>query len=240
MFKRKPTYISENAIRQWISAEILATKGEMWGWALCMFRELVKEVKECKKGRTTICVSAEILNRLLDLYFPHSTHPTQKAAAQHEDDLRRAKENERNRFNGANYLILRRSPVRIMDDAGPSNRTEPVPDTTHPLPTPEPAVQPTPGPQTSQPDKRPRPHPRDRAKKIATSQLKKQKLTTEPLTRSPQGNLNFEEVMTETNVPPASANTARSTQTRFQARNQQGMETKRRPVRLPPTSTLVV
>ena len=81
MFKRKPTYISENAIRQWISAEILANKGEMWGWALCMFRELVKEVKECKKGRTTICVSAEILDRLLDLYFPHSTHPTQKVAA---------------------------------------------------------------------------------------------------------------------------------------------------------------
>ena len=62
MFKRKPTYISENAIRQWVSAEILATKGEMWGWALCMFRELVKEVKECKKDRTTICVSAEVLD----------------------------------------------------------------------------------------------------------------------------------------------------------------------------------
>ena len=29
MFKRKPTYISENAIRQWVSAEILANKGEM-------------------------------------------------------------------------------------------------------------------------------------------------------------------------------------------------------------------
>ena len=48
MFKRKPTYISENAIRQWVSAEILASKGELWGWALCVFRELVKEVKECK------------------------------------------------------------------------------------------------------------------------------------------------------------------------------------------------
>ena len=47
MFKRKPTYISENAIRQWISVEILANKGKMWGWALCMFKELVKEVKEC-------------------------------------------------------------------------------------------------------------------------------------------------------------------------------------------------
>ena len=96
MFKRKLTYISENAIRQWVSAEILANKGEMWGWALCMFRELVKEVKECKKGCTTIYVSAEVLDRLLDLYFPHSTHPTQKVAAQREDDLRRAKENERN------------------------------------------------------------------------------------------------------------------------------------------------
>ena len=53
-FKRKPTYISENAIRQWVLAEILASKGEMWGWAICMFRKLVKEVKECKKGRTTI------------------------------------------------------------------------------------------------------------------------------------------------------------------------------------------
>ena len=62
MFKRKPTYISENAIRQWVSAKILANKGEMWGWALCMFRELVKEVKECKKGRTTICVSVEVLD----------------------------------------------------------------------------------------------------------------------------------------------------------------------------------
>ena len=169
MFKRKPTYISENAIRQWVSAEILATKGEMWGWALCMFRELVKEVKECKKGCTTICVSAEVLDQLLDLYFPHSTHPTQKATAQREDDLRRAKENERNRFNGPNYLILRRSLVRIVDGAGPSNRTEPVPDTTDPLSTAELAIQPTPGPQTSQPDKRPRPHPRDRAKEIATS-----------------------------------------------------------------------
>ena len=135
MFKRKPTYISKNAIRQWVSAEILASKGEMWGWVLCMFRELVKEVKECKKGRTTICVSTEVLNRLLDLYFPHCTHPTQKAAVQCEDDLRRAKENERNRFNGPNYLILRISPVRIVDEAGPSSRTEPVPDTTDLLPT---------------------------------------------------------------------------------------------------------
>ena len=75
IFKRKPTYISENAIRQWVSAEILASKGKMWEWALCMFRELVKEVKECKKGRTTICVSAEVLDRLLDLYFLHSTLP---------------------------------------------------------------------------------------------------------------------------------------------------------------------
>ena len=214
MFKRKPTYISENAIKQWVSAQILATKGEMWGWALCMFRELVKEVKECKKGRTTICVSAEVLDQLLDLYFPHSTHRTQKAVAQREDDLRRAKENERNQFNGPNYLILRRTPVRIMDEAGPSNRFKPVPDTTDPLRTPEPAVQPTPGPQTSQPDKRPRPHPRDQAKEIATSQLKKQKLTTEPLTRTSQCNLNFEEVTTKTSVPPTSANTARITQTR--------------------------
>ena len=100
-----------------------------------MFRELVKEVKEFKKGRTTICVSAEVLDRLLDLYFPHSTHPTQKTAAQREDDLRRAKENERNRFNGPNYLILRRSPVRIVEEASPSSRIEPVPDTTDPLPT---------------------------------------------------------------------------------------------------------
>ena len=135
MFKHKPTYMSENAIRQWVSAEILASKGEMWGWALCMFRELVKEVKECKKGRTTICISAEVLDRLLDLYFPHSTHPTQKAVVQHKDDLRRAKENERNRFNGPDYLILRRSLVHILDEAGPSCRTEPVPDTTDPLPT---------------------------------------------------------------------------------------------------------
>ena len=146
IFERKPTYISENAIRQWVSVEILASKGEMWRWALCMFRELVKEVKECKKGRTTICVSAEVLDRLLDLYFPHSTHPTQRVVAQREDDLRRAKENERNRFNGPNYLILRRSPVRVLDEAGPSSRTEPVPNTTDPLPTQEPAVQPTLGP----------------------------------------------------------------------------------------------
>ena len=174
MFKRKPTYISENAIRQWVSAEILASKGEMWGWALCMFRELVKEVKECKKGRTTICVSAEVLDQLLDLYFPHSTHPTQKAAVQCKDDMRRAKENEWNRFNGPNYLILCRSPVRIVDEAGPSSRTKPVLDTMDPLPTQEPAVQPTPGPHTSQLDKRPRLHPRDRANlEIATSQLKK-------------------------------------------------------------------
>ena len=143
MFKRKPTYISETAIRQWISAKILASKGEMWGWALCMFRELVKEVKECKKGCTTICVSAEVLDRLLDLYFPHSTHPTQKAGVQREDDLRRAKENERNRFNGPDYLILRRSLVRIVDEAGPSHTTEPSPDTTNPLPTQEPTVVPT-------------------------------------------------------------------------------------------------
>ena len=37
MFKRKPTYISETAIRQWVSTEILAAKGEMWGWVLFMF-----------------------------------------------------------------------------------------------------------------------------------------------------------------------------------------------------------
>ena len=102
-----------------------------------MFRELVKEVKECKRGCTTICVSTEVLDRLLDLYFSHTTHPTQKAAAQCEDDLRRAKENERNRFNGPNYLILRRSPVRIVDEAGLSSRIELVPDATDPLPTPE-------------------------------------------------------------------------------------------------------
>ena len=215
MFKRKPTYISKNAIQQWISAEILASKGEMWGRALCMFRELVKEVEDYQKGRTTICVSAEVLDRLLDLYFLYSTHPTQKATVQCEDNLRRAKENERNRFNGPNYLILRKSPVRIVDEAGPSSRTEPVPDTTDPLPTQEPAVQPAPQPQTSQPNKQPRPHSRDRAKEIATSQLKKQKITTETPTRTPQCNLNFEEVMTETSVPPASANTAHSTQTRL-------------------------
>ena len=184
-----------------------------------MFRELVKEVKECKKGRTTIYVSAEVLDRLLDLYFSHSTHPTQKAAVQREDDLRRAKENERNQFNGPNYLILRRSPIRIVDEAGPSSRTEPIPDTTDPLPTQELAVQPTPGTQKFQPDKRPRPHPRDRAKEIAMSQLKKQKTTTKTPTRTPQRNLNFEEATTETSVPPASANTAHDTQKRLQVRN---------------------
>ena len=212
----------------------------MWGWALCIFRELVKEVKECKKGRTTICKSAEVLDRLLDLYFPHSTHPTQKVVVQHKDDLRQAKENERNRFNGPDYLILHRSPVRIVDEAGPSRTTEPVPDTTDPLPTQEPAVLPTPGTQTSQPDKRPRLHPRNKAKEIATSQLKKQMITTETPTRTPQRNLNFEEVTTDTSVPPASASTARGTQTRLQARNQQGTKIKQPPVRVPSTSTPVV
>ena len=100
-----------------------------------MFRELVKEVKECKKGRTTICVSAEVLDRLLDLYFLHSTHLTQKATVQHEDDLRQAKENERNQFNGPDYLILRRSLICIIDEGGPSRTTEPIPDTTDPQPT---------------------------------------------------------------------------------------------------------
>ena len=138
-----------------------------------MFRELVKEEKECKKGRTTICVSAEVLDQLLDLYFPHSTHPSKKVAVQREDDLRRAKENEKNRFNGPNYLILHRSPVRIKDEVGPSSRTEPVPDTMDPLSTQEQLVLPTPGTQTSQPGNRPCPHPRDRAKEIVTSQLKK-------------------------------------------------------------------
>ena len=187
----------------------------MWGWALCMFRELVKEVKECKKGRTTICVSAEVLDRLLDIYFLHSTHSTQKAAVQCEDDLRRAKENERNRFNGPDYLILHRSPVHIVDEAGLSRTTEPVPNTTDLLPTQEPAVLPTPRTQMSQPDKQPRPHPRDRAKEIATSQLKKQKITSETPKRTPQRNLNFEEVTTNTSVPPASASTTRGTQTRL-------------------------
>ena len=56
----------------------------------------------------------------------------------------------------------------------------------------------------------------------------------------PQRTLNFEEVTTKTSIPPASANTARSTQTSLQARNQQGTETKRRPIRVPSTSTLVV
>ena len=73
-----------------------------------------------------------------------------------------------------------------------------------------------------------------------TSQLKKQKITTETPTRTPQRNLNFEEVTTETSVPPASANTARGTQTRLQARNQRGTETKQPPVRVPSTSTPVV
>ena len=192
----------------------------MWGWALCIFRELIKEVKECKKGCTTICVSAKVLDQLLGLYFLHSTHPTQKAAVQREDDLRQGKENERNRFNGPDYLILRRSPVRIVDKAGPSCRTEPIPDTTDPLSTQEPAVLPTSGTQTSQPDKRPHLHPRDRVKEIATSQLKKQKTTTKTPTRTPQRNLNFEEVTTDTSVPPASASTARDTQTQLQVRNQ--------------------
>ena len=241
MFKRKPTYISETAIQEWVSAEILASKGEMWGWALCMFRELVKEVKECKKGHTTICVSAEVLDRLLDLYFLHSTHPTQKAGVQRADDLRRAKENERNRFNGPNYLILRRSPVHIADEADPSNTTDPSPDTTNPPPIQEPAVLSTPGTETSLPDKRSRPHPRDRAKEIATSQLKKQKITTEISKRTPQRNLSFEEVTIDTSVPPASVSIARSTQTRLQARNQRGTETKQPPpVPVPSTLTPVV
>ena len=124
--------------------------------------------------------------------------------------------------------------------SGLSSRTEPILDTTDPLPTQELAVQPTPRPQTFQPDKRPRPHPRHLAKEIATSQLKKQKLTTEAPTRTPQHNLNFEEVTTETTVLPASANMARITQTSLQARKQQGTETKRRPVRVPSTSTRVV
>ena len=211
----------------------------MWGWALCMFRELVKEVKECKKGRTTICVSAEVLDRLLDLYFPHVTHPTQKAAAQREDDLRRAKENERNRFNGPNYLILRRSPVHIVDEAGPSSRTEPVPDATDPLPTPEQEPQSTPRPQTSQQDKRPHPHPKDRAKEIATSQLKKQKLTTKPPMRTPQRNLDFEEVTTETSVPPrlGKYSTRHSDPPSSQKRKGDGNQ---RPVQVPPTSTPVI
>ena len=55
-----------------------------------------------------------------------------------------------------------------------------------------------------------------------------------------QRTLNFEEVTTETTVPPALANTAYSTQTSLQARNQQGTETKRRPVQVPSTSTPVV
>ena len=154
--------------------------------------------------------------------------------------MRRAKENERNRFNGPNYLILRRSPVRIVDEVGSSSRTEPVLDTMDPLPTQEPAVQPTPRTQTSQLDKRPRPHPRDRAKEIATSQLKKQKITTETLTRTPQRNLNFEEATTKTSVSPASANTAIGTQTWLQARNQRGTDTQQSPVWVPSTSTPVV
>ena len=72
------------------------------------------------------------------------------------------------------------------------------------------------------------------------SQLKKQKITIEPPTRTPQCNLNFEEVTTETSVPPASANTAHSIQMRLPARNQQGTETKQRPVQVPSTSTPVV
>ena len=207
-------YISKTPIRQWVSAEILASKGEVWGWALFIFRELVKEVKECKKGRTTICVSAEVLDRLLDLYFPHSTHPTQKAGVQREDDLRQAKENKRIRFNGPYYLILHRSPVRIVDEAGPSNTTEAGPNTTNPPLTQEPAVLLTPGAQTSLPDKHSRPHPKDRAKEIATSQLKKQKITTETPKRTPQRTLSFEEVTTDTSVLPTSASTARDTQTR--------------------------
>ena len=213
----------------------------MWGWALCMFRELVKEVKKCKKVRTTICVSTEILDRLLDLYYPHSTHPTQKARVQCKDDLRRAKENERNRFNDPHYLILRRSPVRIADEAGPSNTTKAGPDTMNPPPTQEPAVLPTLGAQTSLPNKRSRPHPRDRAKEIATFQLKKQKITTETPKRTPQCNLNFEEMTTDTSLPPASASTARGTQTQSQARNQRGTETKQQPpVPLPSTATPVI
>ena len=77
-------------------------------------------------------------------------------------------------------------------------------------------------------------------KEIATSQLKKQKITTEPPTKTPQCNLNFEEVTTKTSVPPASANTVRSTQIWLQARNQQGTETKQHLVRVPSTSTPVV
>ena len=241
MFKHKPTYISETAIRQWVSTEILASKEEMWGWALCMFRELVKEVKECKKGCTTICVFAEVLDRLLDLYFPYSTHSTQKAGVQCEDDLRRAKENKRNRFNGPDYLILRRSPVCTADEGGPSNTIEAGPDTRNPPPTQEPAILPIPGAHTSLPDKRSHPHPRDRSKEIAISQLKKQKITTKTPKRTSQRNLNFEEVTTHTSVPLASTSTARGTQTRLQARNQRGTETKQQPpVPLSSTATPVI
>ena len=58
--------------------------------------------------------------------------------------------------------------------------------------------------------------------------------------RIPQRNLNFEEITTETSVPPALANTACGTQTRLLAKNEQGTETKRRPVQVPPTSTPVL
>ena len=206
-----------------------------------MFRELVKEVKECKKGGTPIGISTEVLDGLLDLYFLHSTHPTQKAGVQREDYLRRAKENKRNRFNGPDYLILRRSPVRIVDDADPNNTTEAGFDTTNPPPTQERAVLPTLSTQTSLPDKCSRPHVRDRAKEICTSQLKKQKITTETPKRTFQCNLNFEEMTTNTSVPPTAASTTRGTQTRSQARDQRGTEAKQQPlVPLHLTSTPVV
>ena len=241
MFKHKPTYISETDIQQWVSAEILVAKGEMWGWALFMFQELVKEVKKCKKGRTTICVSAKVLDRLLNLYFPHSTHPTQKAGVQHEDDLRRTKENKRNRFNGPDYLVLHWSPVCIEDEAGPSNATEAGPATTNPLLTQEPTVLLTPGAQTSLPNKHSHLHPRDKAKEIATSQLKKQKTTTETPKRTLQRTLSFEEATIDTSVLPASASTTRDTQTRSQARIQREIETKQQPpVPSPSTATPVI
>ena len=63
-------------------------------------------------------------------------------------------------------------------------------------------------------------------KEIATSQLKKQKITTETPKQNPQRNLNFEEVTTDTSAPLALASIAHGTQNRSQARNQRGIETK--------------
>lgn len=105
-FKRKPNYTGDHSFHIMCTAEALIDRGLQYSWASHTYDAIFQDVKKMQKQNTNHCPSAEVLDRLLDIYFPsieqgyeHVLVPTQQA-----QDRRRQAENSKNSFRGPNYI----------------------------------------------------------------------------------------------------------------------------------------